>query len=67
MLAAVGIAGILPYAEEFWRCWRAHPTTSPLSRPAAPATETLRIPAKGAPAKQGQGETSTAGQTSPLA
>ena len=28
LLAAVGIAGVLPYAEEFWRCWRAHPTAS---------------------------------------
>jgi hypothetical protein len=53
LLAAVGIAGVLPYAEEFWRCWRAHPTTRPRPRPVLPATETLRIPAEGRPAGPG--------------
>ena len=54
LLAAVAIAGVLPYAEEFWRCWRAHPTTRPMPRPALPATEALRIPAEGDPAEPGQ-------------
>jgi hypothetical protein len=45
LLAAVAVLGVLPYAEEFWRCWRAHPTARPLPRPAVPATQTLRIPA----------------------
>jgi hypothetical protein len=67
LLAAVGIAGVLPYAEEFWRCWRAHPTTRPLPRPVVPATDTLRMPAEGGPAKPGQDPASAAGRINPLA
>lgn len=44
LLAAVTVFGILPYAEELWRCWRAKRTIGPLPRPAVPATETLRVP-----------------------
>lgn len=46
-LAAVTVFGILPYAEELWRCWRTKPTIRPLPQPAVPATETLRIPPGG--------------------
>jgi hypothetical protein len=42
VLAAVALFGVLPYAEELWRCWRANPTARPLDKPAEPATETLR-------------------------
>jgi hypothetical protein len=45
LLAAVGVFGVLPYAEEFWRCWRTSPTLEPIPEPAIPATDTLRIPA----------------------
>ena len=44
LLAAVTVFGILPYAEELWRCWRTKPTIRPLPQPAVPATQTLRIP-----------------------
>jgi hypothetical protein len=44
LLAAIAIFGVLPYAEEFLRCWRANPKLSPLSEPPEPATETLRVP-----------------------
>jgi hypothetical protein len=47
LLAAVTAFGILPYAEELWRCLRTTPTVRPLPQPAAPATETLRIPPDG--------------------
>jgi hypothetical protein len=43
LLAAVAVFGLVPYAEEFWRCWRAHPTTDPLPRAEVPPTTTLRI------------------------
>lgn len=43
LLAAVAAFGVLPYAEELWRCWRAHPTAGPMPAPPVPATETLRI------------------------
>jgi hypothetical protein len=52
LLAAVTAFGILPYAEEFWRCWRAKPTLRPLPQPAVPATTALRTP-------PGAGTTST--------
>ncbi len=42
LLTAVALFGVLPYLEELWRCWRAHPTVRPLDKPAEPATETLR-------------------------
>lgn len=42
LLAAVALFGVLPYAEEFLRCWRARPTVKPLEEPAEPATEALR-------------------------
>jgi hypothetical protein len=44
LLAAVTAFGVLPYAEELLRCWRANPRLSPLPEPAEPATETLRAP-----------------------
>jgi len=44
LLAAVTVFGVLPYAEEFVRCWRATPRLSPLPEPAEPATGTLRAP-----------------------
>ncbi len=47
LLAAVTVFGILPYAEELWRCWRTKPTVRPLPQPATPATETLRSPPNG--------------------
>ena len=42
LLAAVALFGVLPYAEELLRCWRARPTVRPLDEPAEPATETLK-------------------------
>ncbi len=47
LLTAVAVFGVLPYAEELWRCWRTTPTLAPLPEPAVPATQTLRIPAGG--------------------
>jgi hypothetical protein len=46
LLAAVTVFGILPYAEELLRCWRASRTLSPLPEPAEPATGTLRAPGR---------------------
>lgn len=43
LLGAVTVFGALPYAEEFWRCWRAAPTLEPRPAPEASATPTLRI------------------------
>jgi hypothetical protein len=42
LLAAMALFGVLPYAEELLRCWRARPTAKPLDKPAEPATETLQ-------------------------
>jgi hypothetical protein len=50
LLAAIAVFGLAPYAEEFWRCWRAHPTAGPLPRPDLPPTTTLRITPDGTPA-----------------
>ena len=47
LLAAVTVFGIVPYAEELWRCWRTKPTVRPLPQPATPATGTLRSPPNG--------------------
>lgn len=47
LLAAITVAGVLPCAEEFWRCWRSHPTTRPMPKPAFPATEALQISPEG--------------------
>jgi hypothetical protein len=44
LLAAVTAFGVLPYAEEMLRCWRAHPGLDPRPEPAEPATGTLRVP-----------------------
>jgi hypothetical protein len=44
LFAAVGAFGVLPYAEEFYRCWRARPTASALPEPEKPATDTLSSP-----------------------
>ena len=30
LLAAIALFGMLPYAEELWRCWRGAPTVKPL-------------------------------------
>jgi hypothetical protein len=40
LLAAVTVFGVLPYAEELLRCWRANPRLRPLPEPAEPATDT---------------------------
>jgi hypothetical protein len=45
LLAAVTLAGVVPYAEELWRCWRSTPTLAPLPKPQTPATQTLQVPA----------------------
>ena len=42
LLAAVALFGVLPYAEELWRCWRTHPMVKPLEEPDELATESLR-------------------------
>jgi hypothetical protein len=42
LLTAIALLGVLPYAEELLRCWRARPTAEPLEEPAEPATEALR-------------------------
>jgi hypothetical protein len=44
LLAAITAFGVLPYAEELLRCWRANPRLSPLPDPPEPATDTLRVP-----------------------
>jgi hypothetical protein len=44
LLAAIAAFGVLPYAEEFLRCWRANPRLSPLPEPDETATDTLRSP-----------------------
>jgi hypothetical protein len=44
LLAAVTAFGVLPYAEEFLRCWRASPRLSSLPEPGEPVTEALRAP-----------------------
>jgi hypothetical protein len=44
LLTALAVFGVLPYTEEFLRCWRARPTLRPLPEPPEPATETLRKP-----------------------
>ncbi len=43
LLAAVGLLGVLPYAEELYRCWRTNPTVAALAEPGEPATQTLRL------------------------
>jgi hypothetical protein len=47
LLTAITMFGILPFAEELLRCWRANPRLSPLPAPAEPATPTLRVPEQG--------------------
>jgi hypothetical protein len=64
LLAAVTVFGILPYAEELWRCWRTKPTVRPLPEPAAPATATLRIPPDGDTPSAGQPRAATATEDS---
>lgn len=49
LLASLALFGVLPYAEELWRCWRTHPTITALPEPPEPATETLRIHGEGTP------------------
>lgn len=44
LLAAVAAFGVLPYAEELLRWWRASPRLSTLPESAEPATRTLRAP-----------------------
>ncbi|HZQ35714.1 MAG TPA: hypothetical protein VFD32_07265, partial [Dehalococcoidia bacterium] len=48
LLAALGACMALPYAEEFWRCFRTRRTLAPAPEPAQPPTETLQIVASGA-------------------
>lgn len=38
LLAAVGLFGVLPYAEELYRCWRTRPTVSATPEPDHAAT-----------------------------
>ena len=45
LLVALVTCGILPYAEEFWRCYRYDRTLAPHPEPPRPATETLGLPA----------------------
>jgi hypothetical protein len=64
LLAAVTAFGVLPYAEELLRCWRASPTLSPLPEPAEPATDTLRAPGQdqaGDPRRSGPAEAPAGG------
>jgi hypothetical protein len=42
LLAAVGLFGVLPYAEELYRCWRTRPAADPTPEPERPATDALR-------------------------
>ncbi len=44
LLGAVIVFGVVPYAEELWRCWRARPTAAALPEPEEPATEALSRP-----------------------
>jgi hypothetical protein len=41
LLGAVGLFGVLPYAEELYRCWRTKPTASAIPEPERPATGAL--------------------------
>lgn len=41
LLGAVGLFGVLPYAEELYRCWRTQPAASATPEPERPATEAL--------------------------
>ncbi len=43
ILTAWAASGLLPYAEEFWRCLRARKSLAPLPKPAVAATPTLRV------------------------
>jgi hypothetical protein len=52
LLGAVALFGVLPYAEELYRCWRAQPTVAALPEPSEPATEALKTP-DGRPASAG--------------
>ena len=45
LVGALVTCGILPYAEEFWRCYRTDRTPAPYAEPPQPVTETLRVPA----------------------
>jgi hypothetical protein len=45
LLAGALACGLVPYVEEFWRCYRWNRTLAPLPEPPVPATPTLRIPA----------------------
>jgi hypothetical protein len=45
LLLAIVTIGVIPYAEEFWRCYRVEPTLAPRPEPSVPATDTLRVPA----------------------
>lgn len=42
LLAAVGLFGVLPYAEELYRCWRTRPSVDATPEPEHPATDALR-------------------------
>jgi hypothetical protein len=44
VLGAVTVFEALPYAEEFWRCWRTRPTLAPTREPSLDATPTLVAP-----------------------
>lgn len=50
LLAAIVACGVLPYAEELWRCYRVNPSLAASPEPPLPPTDTLRIPADFTPA-----------------
>ena len=47
LLAALGAFVVLPYGEEFWRCYRVDRTLAARPEPPLPLTDTLRIPETG--------------------
>ncbi len=51
LLAVTAVFGVLPYAEELWRCCRTIPTVRPLPQPAVLAIQTLRILRRRSPAR----------------
>ena len=64
LLAAITVAGVLPYAEEFWGCWRSHPTTRPLcpNPPSPPQKPTRSVPKATASDRRGSQGTGMPGR-----
>jgi len=44
LLVALGACMVVPYAEEFWRCWRVDHSLAARPAPPRPATPTLQMP-----------------------